>query len=290
MRRAVVFVGLALFLGPAVFAQGLPNPFDVGLGVRAEGFGGAYTALAEGTEALLYNPAGLAHLSGMRVDSSYASPMGLYSVTWIGGAMHGLGAGVAYLSAGGITDPEGNPLSFSHMAVVLGGALAAEQLPFVGQFLPWPAALGMGLKYDRVQVADEAGGGMALDIGALTSLSLPLGELRVGLAILDVGAGIGLGETRDSWSSSFVVGTALLTPGGLIASADLGTDRFAIGVGWVFLDKFEVRAGLRQEGGVARFSVGLGVNWNAFVLDYALTTHPLLGPSHRLALGISFGG
>jgi len=218
MRKTTAVLCLAVALGAGAGAQGLPNPFDVGLGVRAMGFGGAYTALAQGPEALLYNPAGLGVTAGLRADSAYASPMGLYSVTWIAGAMPGLGAGIAFLSAGRITDPDDNPLAFSHIALVAGGALPADRLPYLGEFLPWPVILGFNLKYDRVQVASEVGGNVAVDLGALTTLGLSFGDLRLGLAILDLGAGIGLGERNEAWSTTVVLGAALEMPVGLILS------------------------------------------------------------------------
>jgi len=288
MRKKITILCLSALLGGAALAQGLPNPFDVGLGVRAMGFGGAYTALAQGPEALLYNPAGLAATTGLRADSAYSSPMGLYSVTWIAGAMPGLGAGMAYLSAGKITDPDKNPLTFSHVAFVAGGALPADRLPYLDRFLPWPVIVGLNLKYDRVQVADEAGGNVAFDVGALANLDSPLGALRLGLAILDLGAGIGLGERNEGWTTSLTLGAALGMPVGLILSIDLAIDRLALGLGWDFGHGLEVRGGFSSQGGVIHFSLGLGVSWRSFVLDYALTTHPVLGLSHRLALGMAF--
>jgi len=165
MNRAIAILLGTLLVGGLALGQALPNPFDVGLGVRAMGLGGAYTALAEGTEALLYNPAGLATLPGPRADSSYSSPMGLYSVTWLAGAFPGIGGGVAYLSAGGITDPTtGDPLAFSHLALVAGVGMSADRVPMLNRYLrlPFPLTLGLGVKYDRVQMATESISGRSL--------------------------------------------------------------------------------------------------------------------------------
>lgn len=293
MNRAIAILFGTLLVGGLALGQALPNPFDVGLGVRAMGLGGAYTALAEGTEALLYNPAGLATLPGPRADSSYSSPMGLYSVTWLAGAFPGIGGGVAYLSAGSITDPAtGSPLTFSHLALVAGVGMSANRVPMLNRYLrlPFPLTLGLSIKYDRVQMATETGGNLAFDIGALTRMDIPFGELRLGLAVRDLGPGIGLGERRESWSTSFAVGAALLLPGGLLFTTDLASDYLGMGVGWAFGRGLEVRSGFQSQGGIVHLALGLGVRWKSFALDYALTTHPTLGPSHRLSLGILLGG
>jgi hypothetical protein len=289
MNKLVLSICLAASLAGPALAQGLPGPFDAGLGVRAMGFGGAYTALAQGSEALLYNPAGLAHLPGPRADSSYSLPMGLYSVAWLAGAIPSLGAGFAYLSAGGITDPQGNPLAYSHIGLVAGVGLPGEKLPFLARFLPFPTALGMSVKYTRIQITDEVGGNLALDLGALTTLSLPFGQLRLGLAIRDLGPGIGLGERQEAQSVDIALGGALTSPQGFLIAVDLAGSYFALGAGWG-VPGFELRGGVRSQGGIFQISLGLGVSWQSFALDYALTTHPMLGLSHRLAFGYRFGG
>lgn len=282
MRRTAAVLVLALAGGAAV-AQSLPNPFDVGLSVRAMGFGGAGLALAEGTDALLYNPAGLGWSRGLRADSSLASVLGLYSVTWVAGALPNLGGGAAYLGVGGITDPDGNPLSFSHLALVLG--LGLDLSPF--RVFPFPAAGGANLKFNRVQIGSESGSGFALDVGALGRMNTPFGALQFALALRDLGLGMRVGETPDGWSIDFGVGAALVSPWGLLLAADLTSEYTALGLGWGLLNLLEIRAGLRLEGGV-RWALGLGVKWGTFVLDYALLTHPVLAASHRFGFGVRF--
>ena len=277
-------VVLALTLaGFSALAQGVVNPFDLGLSVRALGFGGAQVALAEGTEALLVNPGGLGWTRGLRGDSTFASLLGLYSATWLGGAMPGLGAGLAYSGVDGITDPQGNPLAYSHLGVVVGAGLDLAAF----RLLPFPATGGLALKYHRVQIADKAGSGFALDVGVMGRLSLPLGEVRVGLTLRDVGFGLTVGPTSDGWSVEMGLGAALATPLGLLAAVDLSSEYTALGVGWN-LGLAEVRAGVRLAGGITQVAFGLGVRWGMFAIDYALLTHPALSASHRFGFGVRF--
>lgn len=282
-KRLLLTAIVSLLAGTVAMGQALPNPFDVGLGVRAMGFGGAYVAIAEGTEALLTNPAGLGWSAGIRADSSLSSVLGLYSVTWVSGSIPNLAAGVGYLGVGGITDPGGNPLAFSHLAAAVGVGL---DLTFLRAF-PFPAAGGVAIKFDRVQIADESGSGFALDIGLLGRMAGPLGNLQLGLALREIGFGPRVGETPEGWSTDLAAGVALVSPLGFILAADLTAEYTALGVGWSVLGLLEVRGGLRFQAGV-QWALGLGVKWGVFALDYALLTHPVLSASHRFGFGARF--
>ncbi len=282
MRQALVVLTVAL-VGTFAMGQALPNPFDVGLGVRAMGFGGAHIAIAEGTEALLANPAGLGWSAGIRADSSLSSVLGLYSVTWLAAAAPNFGAGIGYLGVGGITDPEGDPLAFSRFAAVVGAGL---DLTFLRAF-PFPAAGGVAIKYDRVQIADQSGGGFALDAGILGRMGTPLGSLQFGLALRELGFGPRVGETAEGWSTDLAAGVALVNPLGFLLVADLTAEYTAFGVGWSAFGAFEIRTGLRIQAGL-QWALGLGVRWGMFVLDYALLTHPVLSAAHRFGFGARF--
>jgi len=282
MRRIAVFLVLAL-AGGVGLAQSMPNPFDVGLGIRAMGFGGASIAIAEGTEALLSNPAGLGWSRGIRADSSLSSALGLYSVTWVAAAVPNFGGGIAYLGVGGITDPKGNPLAFSHFAAVVAAGLDLAGF----RMFPFPAAGGVALKFNRVQVADASGSGFALDLGVLGRMNTPLGAVQFGVALRDLGFGMRVGETADGWSIDFGAGVALINPLGFILAADLSSEYTAVGLGWSAFGLFEIRAGLRFQAGV-QWALGFGAQWGTFALDYALLTHPVLAVSHRFGFGVSF--
>jgi hypothetical protein len=95
---------------------------------------------------------------------------------------------------------------------------------------------------------------------------------------------LGLGNL----STEFVLAGAWTSPFGLFASLDLTSEYVALGAGWSFLGAFEIRAGIRQEGGVFRIALGLGANFGNYSVDYALLTHPLLSPTHLFGFGLRF--
>ena len=47
--------------------------FEIGMGARALGMGGAFVAVADDANAIYYNPAGLAYMEGRNITSLYSS-------------------------------------------------------------------------------------------------------------------------------------------------------------------------------------------------------------------------
>lgn len=262
MRRALLALALAL---ASLGAWAQVSVFDLGLGVRAMGLGGAYAAVAEGAEGLLYNPAGLARVRGLAVDSTIlASWVG---AGYVGAALPSVGVGLAYLGTSA-----GENLGFSQLGLILGFGM---DLRFFG--LPgWEG--GLALRYQSTNIAGEGQTGFGLDVGVAGAFPLPVGDVRATLVIRELAFG-GL-------STEFVLAGAWLSPIGLFAAVDLTSEYTALGLGWT-LGFAEIRLGLRQEG-VFRVALGLGVRFGNYTVDYALLTHPLLSPSHRFGFGVRF--
>ncbi len=287
MRKAGWAILAVLVVGIGVWAHGLVNPFDLEPSARAAGYGGAFCGLAEGSDALLYNPGALILPHRPEFSSDYMSQLGgLSSVVWLAGASGNWAGGIAYLSAGGIeTEPGGDALAFNQVGVALAGAWELGGLP-----LPLPLRLGVGatLRYVRAQLADKAGSGLSLGLGALGIVDVGAASFRVGIAMDDLGFGIGFGEDvpREAWSVGIRLGAALVLPNFKLDMDYGGGLRF--GFGFPFNQALELRAGIALEGGMTRFALGLGFGWRSFTLDYALITHPLLPSSHRFGFGFSF--
>ncbi len=283
--RILLAVTAAFLVVVTAAGQGIINPFDIGLGVRSMGLGGAYTALAEGTEALLYNPAGLSHQQGVHASSSYIGAMGLYGVGWLAGAAPSLGAGLAYLSMGEIYDPEDGTLAYSQFGFVAGGGIDLARTPLP---LPFPASVGANLKLCSTRMHDESAMGLAIDLAGQARFPAPFGEIGAGFAIRELGFGLGIGEEGGGWTTEFAAGASVTLPIGVFGAVELCSRYTALGVGWRPIDLVEVRGGIQLSGNVTRWTLGLGVAWEEFALDYALMTHPL-GTSHRLGFGIDVG-
>jgi|Deesub1362A_J573_1020465.scaffolds.fasta_scaffold05695_2 hypothetical protein len=286
MRRYLVGL-LLVFWGGIALGQGLINPFDLEPSARAAGYGGAYCALAEGTDALIFNPAGLSWGEGLYVDSGYLAHMGgLSSVIWLAGALGPFAAAFTTLSAGGIeATPGGAELAFSHLGTVLGVGLPGDAF---GLQLPIRWGVGAAIRYDRAQLADQAGSGLSLSLGALGTIPVGPWELRFGLSIEDVGFGIAFGDAqhREPWTLAMRAGVALVAPFMKVALDYYGGLRFGAGVR--FSPMFEVRSGIAIGDAGLQFALGLGVQFGDLSLDYALLTHPVFAPSHRFGLSARF--
>lgn len=263
MRKSLLALGMVVASAMALAQVSL---FDMGLGTRAMGLGGAYAALAEGPEGLLYNPAGLAQVRGIAVDSTILA--GWVGAGYVGAAMPSLGAGLGYLGASA-----GEGLGFSQIALIVGFGLNLRPFGF-------PALGGISLRYQNTNIAGEGTSGIGLDIGVLGSFPSGFGEVRAALVVRELSLG-GL-------STEFAIAGAWISPFGAFAAVDLTSEYLALGLGWAFLGTFEIRAGLRQEGGLFRVALGLGARFGNYSVDYALLTHPLLSPSHRFGFGVRF--
>lgn len=262
MGKNLLVVGLVL-ISAVSWAQ--VSLFDLGLGTRAMGLGGAYAALAEGAEGLLYNPAGLAQVRGISMDSTILA--GWVGAGYVGVAFSNLGAGLGYLGTSA-----GEGLGFSQLGLLAGLGLDLRMFGF-------PTRGGVALRYHSTTAAGKSETAFGLDIGVLGSFPSPMGEVRAALVIRELGFG-GL-------STEFLVAGAWVSPFGLFAALDLTSEYIALGLGWAFLGLAEVRLGIRHEG-VFRVSLGLGVQFGNYAVDYALLTHPVLSPSHRFGFGMQF--
>jgi hypothetical protein len=157
MKKKLLALGLVAISTVALAQVSL---FDMGLGTRAMGLGGAYAAVAEGPEGLLYNPAGLAQVRGITVDSTILA--GWVGAGYVGAALPSLGAGIGYLGTSA-----GENLGFSQLGLIAGFGMDLTGFGF-------PVLGGVGLRFQSTNIAGEGSTGFGLDIGVLGRWPSPL--------------------------------------------------------------------------------------------------------------------
>lgn len=280
--------------------------FNLSLGARAWGMGGAYTALATDPSGVYWNPGGIAWIVGTGITA-------MHGVFWQGlnyesvslarenlfGRFNG-GLGIFYLGVGNIkrtqlpdsSAPPGDdnePIiigSTSYQAYSLSLTLASRgglglTVKALGQKADTTSCYGIGLDAGYLRAADSFGFGLVLKDALTTPLFWSTGR-------------------HETIAPSLTLGLSLWPAPWLVASGD-GTLRIE-GRGNAEIFHFgdlslEPRIGLETLLGPARFRVGMnnkmptlgaGFIVRKFAGDYALLYQGDLGVAHRFSLGATF--
>ncbi|HXB98193.1 MAG TPA: PorV/PorQ family protein [bacterium] len=318
MHRFTRILLLALLVSPAAAwaANGAGQVAGISLllpvGARPVAMGGAYAAVASGTDSLLWNPAGLNQLRDVQLglgELNYVQGVNDYYLQ-VARPIYGLGAwgvGATYLDSGPqqYYDVRGNAGStFSDSEFSAQVALAVQ--------LPDELSLGLTYKLLRESYAYQGAMGSAFDLGLQWRRMLP--ALDLGLTIQNLGTPIALGSTYASLPEAVKLGVALhLGPDLLLAVDDDFEPWTAAGATHLWSDSVNLvhvgaeanlpvgswtvtgRAGYvlgpaqADQGGLTGLTVGGGVTLGDWQVDYAWEPMGDLGQTQRLSLTYSVG-
>ncbi|MFQ6044350.1 MAG: hypothetical protein ACE5PV_26155, partial [Candidatus Poribacteria bacterium] len=156
---------------------------NVGIGAKPMGMGGAYTAQADDTNAIIWNPAGLADIPKREIGLSYLELYGLVGYSFIAYAHHIDSVGTIAGSLSGSNDSEG---SYQEVALFISAArqIMKSSRPDFGGF--WSnLSLGFNLKYlnSRASMGETnigSGVGCAIDLGLRYDFS---NKLQLGISL-----------------------------------------------------------------------------------------------------------
>ncbi|MCA9731235.1 MAG: PorV/PorQ family protein [Deferribacteres bacterium] len=214
-----------------VFAQdgGQAGAFlRLGAGVRADGVGGAFTAIANDASAGYWNPAGLAQINQAEIIASYhklsldrnfnfvsaAMPLGRsgsIGLSWIGLSINSLEA-----RTGDSSTPD---FEFSNQENAL--------LLTYGHRLNSHFALGLNTKLIMQKLATESAMGVGFDLAALYQL---LPAVRFGLSVSNIGA-------STTWSNNYKEKLPMMSRLGTAVNL---TDNFLISTDMVKIQGMEL--------------------------------------------------
>jgi len=294
----MIAIGALLFSLPSLSQYAsVGSVLDFGMGARPLAMGGAFVGLADDVNALFFNPAGLARIQGLPILSSYEVRPGTASYGHLSAAISGLGFGIHYFDFGNIpeTDEFGNIIGYfsyrDYFLIAGAGFPILRNVPLLGEF-----NLGITAKHVEVRtLAPGRGSGTALDLGLL----LGGGSFTQQGVLTDFHVGVVFGNLlslpfhyrsghREPWPKFLTLGASAELFGQWTLAVDLAAGRdIRVGIEWRVTPGLRIRAGLRGDG-VPVWSLGIGVRFNAFTLDYALVVHPYLAEQHRLSLGFAF--
>lgn len=216
MKLQTCLIWIMLLGFNAAVAQTTFDPLSIGVGARALGMGRAYVAVAENTDTIFTNPAGLGEIDSFEFVSMSGSLFQDVNYTVLGsvyplGAKSAFGLGYVNASLSGIeirdnTGTLQQTTSFGNSVIIASyGRKLSEKL-----------SLGLNFKYysqDGNRVTNANGSGMNFDIGLLQK---GLGWLSLGVVaqnVLSSGKIHYKNGTEDDLPLNIKVGTRMFLMG-----------------------------------------------------------------------------
>lgn len=299
MKRALLAGLLVLCLSGASLASPGSEPLEflrLDANARAVAMGGAYTALATDSNALLYNPAGLAEMKRYEAtfmhDQRYASITQEYASV---AAPQGWGVAINHLSFGGVprttvSNPSGAGLGETGLSDL---SLSAGY----GREVQTGVALGGSLKLVRESIDGVSAQGFAADLGGLYEVGSVPG-LTVAASILNIGPAITYQKADENLPLTLRSGVAysrMVRAQECTLALDLVKERSEglsplVGLEVAFMNAFPLRlgySGLNDAG--PGITVGAGYRQPSWDFDYAFAPYGSLGSAHRLSVTMRWG-
>ncbi len=266
---------------------------------RAVGMGEAYTAAADDSSALAWNPAGLSFMAQKEAafmhDSLIESVHYEHLAFAAPGDNYSFGAAMSYLGYGSIAgydnnggNPIGDQTAYSYL--FSGGA---------STFIHERLSIGVAGSVLREYLAGDAAGTFAANLGALYGLaSHPLaGDYRLGMSVTNLGPGLKFESVRDPLPRKIHFGGEAMhvkeLPLNLTLDVTVPNDNSTyVGIGseYWFKEIIALRlgyAGSNDEGKGLRLGVGLKLR--EFLFDYAYGGYGDFGATHRIELSLRWG-
>jgi len=239
------------------------------LSVRAEGMGGAFTAIAHDSGAILYNPAGLAQITCREVTFLRTHPFDMSEleqnlITCVQPTKRMVGWGFLYQQFTNFSNYKETQLIFSASTSV--GKNLCLGLNFKQ----------MGLKINGYGDTSKFG----IDVGGLYNINP---KIKFGIAGFNLNSPL---ETEKSYN----VGLSIMPTLNLLIAIELEkTQRFKSEIKFgqeIWLtDNLCLRAGLKKHT-TTQPALGLGILINHIHLDYTCLFHPCLGLTHLYSVSI----
>lgn len=303
--RVILLLACVLCVCTAASAQESAQFLKIGVGARAVGMGGAYTAMGDDASVIAWNPAGLSHLTKRELAASHAQLTAGTRYDFLGYAQPtGFGtfaAGAIHLTHGTIggRDAAGRPTGG------FGASDSSLSLGFASKLRGGPR-WGGSVKYISSAIAERSARTYALDLGTQHELAgLGPGVPRLGLAVQNLGPGMRFLDESAPLPLSVAAGVAYRLPAGWVIAADYKnrpytrTSEVSVGTEYALFPSFAVRGGYAASrtsnsgataaaGALNGMAAGFGLRSAAYTLDYSMTPFGELGNAQRFSLGARF--
>lgn len=272
----------------AEFDGGIPGSFlELGSGAREFAMGGAFGAIAEGPEAVFWNPGGLGRpfsdgASFTHINLFEGASVDALSYAHAFDRPIGIGASMISLSNGGFVqrdsfNNETGSFDDNRRAFLIGWGIQANR----------SISLGLTHKIITRSLAGTSSSAIDADAGA----TVVRGKYRAGLVLGNVlGAKLGRDGGSDALPRTLRLGASARWLETLLTSAELatraGVTDFRVGTEYSILRHAAIRAGWDGTGP----TFGAGLRYRSLGVDYGISQHSILGLSHRLTLRMEWAG
>ncbi|KAA3613868.1 MAG: hypothetical protein DWQ05_16465 [Calditrichaeota bacterium] len=285
-----------LLLAPSLQAQvgnaGMPGAYLYsGVGARALGMGGAYSAIANDVTAVYWNPAGLATQNPYQFSFMHNSLF--------------MGTAIDFVVASAPTERYG---SFGLGVLTLGsgdfeqrsvlnenlGSFSMRDMAF---FVSWAEevypdlSVGINYKFVNQKILSHSGSGHGFDLALKAHL---FDRLDAGFVLANVLSPkvtlISEAETypmqiRTGVSTAFLEDKLTLSTE-FSKTSGWGSSQLHFGAEYMAMPNLAVRMGLND----GLFTIGAGFTFRNYGLDYGTANNSELGSSQRFAINYAFGG
>jgi hypothetical protein len=306
----LMLLGLAPMRSLAVGSDVTAAPsLNMILGARGAAMGGANSALADDSESMLYNPAGLTELREVEMAASHLAWLDgvndesvQLGIPVFGLGAWGLGATYLYSNDQG-RDNWGTPTgTFTDFDFSMQAAFALQ--------LGDNASVGLEYRIIRqgYNAADNVAGAR-LDMGSSFDLGISRKafdrRLNLSLGVDNIGTNLGLGVTDAPLPLTFKGAAAWHFNSNLAAEVDylnepydfLNTVRAGAEYQYPLGDEtsasfrvgYDYDSSVSAIGGLDGYTAGIGAQWQAWKVDYAFVPKGDLGLSQYITLTVGFG-
>jgi hypothetical protein len=271
---------------------GVPGSYMyMGVGARALGMGGAYSAVADDATAVYWNPAGLAQQNPFRVSFMHAvlfldTALDFFAASAPTEKFGSFGAALMALNSSGfeqrtaLNEVVGN---FNTRDMTI---MASWSKQLMGNF-----SFGLSYKYVTQKILNYSGSGHGLDLGLKTFL---FDRINAGLVLRNlVKPSILLASEGQSYPTQIGIGASTsLVNDQLLVSAEVskingwGEPVFHLGAEYRVMNQAAILIGANRNS----FTFGAGITFDAFDFSYSNIGGSDLGSSHRFSLDYAFGG
>lgn len=249
----------------------------VDIGAKPISLGGAFTSLANNSDAIFYNPAGISQLMFRELSVFYSpAPFGLKEL--------------AYGTASYV-----EPTKFGSIGVAgktYGFELYREVTATLNYANNYKGRIRYGANFNYYHLSIKNYGSAStfgIDVGMLANLT---DYLKWGFAAFNLSRAK-IGQSREKLPQVYRAGFTFQMRKDLLLTAEIEKDTryttsFKSGIEYSLLDMIDLRAGVSSA--PTRFSAGVSFKYSLFEIEYAFYNHQDLGLTHQGSIGINFGG